>query len=503
VPIAVSGRVIFNIISSPSILAVSSINGNVVAPTSNFNQARGTVYGQIIAGNFANVIQINRPSCGSTTGSNSGTVPPGTQTSNSGSVPPDSQTSNSGSVPPGSQTSNSNGVPPDSQTSNSAYVPPDSQTSNSNGVPPDSQTSNSGYVPPNSQTSNSGGVPPDSQTSNSAYVPPSSQTGNSGDVPMELVPNQDCPFFDFLDTCPGLSFNLNGADLSFANFHVISFGGFVADTGDVEGRLAVKGAVNLGPGYSIGDKVVSIGSYPSERYSAYSFIAGSVSWTSGGLYPDGAASTEERAFVAGNLSTAAYLQSRFDGPCAGEGCLDAAFSGAFGCYSNLQSAFSSATVNVDTQLVYSGIQLTCNSSTSTQYIATVSGDQLNTATNFQLVNCGSNAIWIINIAGSGDFSFHGDSFPVDAASNVVYNVLGSGRTITVLNAVNGAIIAPSNIIHQTGGVIRGKVVVADITHAVQINKPICLEENGDSRDNAAFAFGPSILTVILFIMAIF
>jgi hypothetical protein len=50
-------------------------------------------------------------------------------------------------------------------------------------------------------------------------------------------------------------FNLGGFNLSFFDYHVISFGGFKANTGDIEGRLAARGTVDLGYGFSVADKI--------------------------------------------------------------------------------------------------------------------------------------------------------------------------------------------------------------------------------------------------------
>jgi len=62
-PIVSSGYIVYNIVGARSVNIVSSVNGNIVAPSATFNQVGGTVYGQVVAGNFLNVIQINRPSC--------------------------------------------------------------------------------------------------------------------------------------------------------------------------------------------------------------------------------------------------------------------------------------------------------------------------------------------------------------------------------------------------------------------------------------------------------
>jgi len=87
-----------------------------------------------------------------------------------------------------------------------------------------------------------------------------------------------------------------------------------------------------------------------------------------------------------------------------------------------------------------------------------------------LENCNFHASWVVNIRGEGEVDFRGDSFPA-LPGGLVYNILGSGRVIDVKDtAVSGSILAPLNILHQTGGYILGKVVAADVTFALQINK---------------------------------
>jgi len=82
-------------------------------------------------------------------------------------------------------------------------------------------------------------------------------------------------------------------------------------------------------------------------------------------------------------------------------------------------------------------------------------------------------MWVINVIGTTDLELTGGSFP-STAGGVVYNVLGGERVINVYNtAVTGSILAPFNALNQTGGVIIGKVVVADIIFMLQINKPDC------------------------------
>jgi len=242
---------------------------------------------------------------------------------------------------------------------------------------------------------------------------------------------------------------------------VISFGGFVANTGDIEGRLAAFGAVTLGNGFSIGDKVNS-----ALSSDAYSVIAGSLSWGSGSASP-----SDEKIFVAtNNVNVPSYLQSQIAGPC--DNCLESVFQSVFTCYSNLQSTLANLTDNMSFQIKNSGVTYTCNSTTNQRNSITVTSDVFNLVTYSTLENCNLNGEFIINVEGNDDVIFHGASFPANS-DNVVYNILGSHRTIFVQTAVNGAILAPSNFLNQTGGVIRGKVVVGDVFFSLQINQPNC------------------------------
>jgi choice-of-anchor A domain-containing protein len=259
---------------------------------------------------------------------------------------------------------------------------------------------------------------------------------------------------------------LDGFDLSFTDYQVISFGDFIAETGDIEGRLAARGEVKLGNGFAIGTQINS-----ADQSSPYSIIAGSLSWGSGSLSPDSAAAG--LAFVAGNYSVPAYLASKVNGTCGDNvSCLETLFDDAHSCYVDLQNELSGHVDNVDVSVTFSQLKFSCNSSEN-RYYATITTDQMNAATWYGISSsCNINAQFVININGTGDVDFHGDGFPANP-DNVVYNILGSGRVIDVHTAVNGAILAPNNSLNQTSGVIRGKVIVGDVVFALQINKPVC------------------------------
>jgi len=85
--IQVSGIVIFNVISSARVIVNSSVNGNLVAPSSDVYMSGGTIYGQVIAGNLSNVIQINQlTDCPTSSSSSSGSNSSSGSASSTGSI---------------------------------------------------------------------------------------------------------------------------------------------------------------------------------------------------------------------------------------------------------------------------------------------------------------------------------------------------------------------------------------------------------------------------------
>jgi len=274
------------------------------------------------------------------------------------------------------------------------------------------------------------------------------------------------------EQCSGLTFELGGVSSSFADYHVVSFGSVAAFAGDIEGRLAAHGNVNLGS-FSIGASIDTSSGF--DNYAPYALIASSLTWSSGALYPDGTNSSEiENAFVGSSSQVASYLQSRITGSCNDStDCLATIFDNAYSCYTAAQSSLANQTDNVEQEVGQSLLQLTCSTSDQSTYYVTLTSSTLQSATYFNLSNCNSDAQWIINIAAdSGSVSLSGASFPV-AAENIIYNILGSERTIFVDNALSGSILSPSNYLNQSSGVIDGNVVVAGILDMRQINKPDC------------------------------
>jgi len=291
--------------------------------------------------------------------------------------------------------------------------------------------------------------------------------------------NGVCPEWE--TTCAGLDFALGSEVHSFRDFQVISFGSFVADTGDIEGRLAARYDVTLGAGYSIGYELRTAGNQPDNSLP-YSLVTGrDLCWLSGSLHPDGSgipyAGDNEDAFVGRTVcaDTPSYLRAEVTGVCgsAGEGCLESYFTASKSCYVGYQSTLASLSDNVAQTVLWSALQLTCSDNTADQYVVSLTPETMASYTYITVDNCNFQASWVINVRGSGDVYFRGDSFPA-IPGGIVYNVLGNGRTIDVTGtAVTGHILSPNNVLHQTGGVIVGKVVVGDITFALQINKYSC------------------------------
>jgi choice-of-anchor A domain-containing protein len=284
----------------------------------------------------------------------------------------------------------------------------------------------------------------------------------------------------FETQCAGLAFPLAGTNgVQFTDFDVISFGGFVANTGDVESRLAVRNSASVGYGYSIG---YQIGSQSTDRYVPYSVVVGNnFNFGSGAVYPEGNnypyQVTEEDLFVGGTFTGEQDLADRVLGSCSGSSSCIATvqsyFDQAQACYSGYQNTLAAHSDNVAVLIQWSGLYLTCNSAVDATYYVTLTPDQMTQYTWISLSGCNVNARWVINVAGTADVTFTSGSFPATEGA-VIYNVLGSGRKINVQwTQLDGSILAPQNILNQTGGVIRGKVVVADVIASLQMNKNQC------------------------------
>jgi len=278
-----------------------------------------------------------------------------------------------------------------------------------------------------------------------------------------------CPSFE--SACEGLDFPLDQAVFSFRDFNVITFSDFIADTGDIEGRLAAQNDVHLGNGFSIGAAL----SYPQDNLLPYSVVVGGdLVWGSGAIYPTQYSDMpEEFAFVGGTFTQTngndLYAQVS-GGPCGTPGCLDLYFNEAQTCYEGFQSVLASSDDNVNVQIIWDALIITCNDDTESIYYVSITPDQMSQYTYTSLSSCNYQADWVINVRGTGDVTLTGGSFP-SVPGAAVYNIIGSGRTITVTDTdLNGHVLAPQNTLYQPGGVIQGKVVAGNISMSLQINK---------------------------------
>jgi len=67
----------------------------------------------------------------------------------------------------------------------------------------------------------------------------------------------------------------------------------------------------------------------------------------------------------------------------------------------------------------------------------------------------------------------GGSFPASAPS-VVWNFIGSGRTLNIQNTqVDGSVLAPNGNVNQPSGVVLGKVIANNVVASLQVNKAQC------------------------------
>jgi choice-of-anchor A domain-containing protein len=285
--------------------------------------------------------------------------------------------------------------------------------------------------------------------------------------------------YGFETQCSGLDFPLSGGDYSFTDFDVIVFGSFIGNDGDVERRVAVKNDFSVGYGYSIGYQIDS-----QETFVPFALVVGGdATWNSGALYPNGLntpyVAPEEYIFVGGSFSGSASLANLVTGSCSSAHCLDSYFNAAQSCYGGYQTALVSNADNVQHLAQWSTLTVTCTDSAATKYYLTLTASDLSSTTSSVLQNCNHDAQWVINVVGNDDVTFSGGSFGDvngPGASQVVWNILGSGRTINVgAYQFDGSLLAPYNVLHQTGGVIIGKVVVSSVTSMIQMNKYVCYD----------------------------
>jgi fibro-slime domain-containing protein/choice-of-anchor A domain-containing protein len=283
-----------------------------------------------------------------------------------------------------------------------------------------------------------------------------------------------CPWFE--ETGAGLDFPLNNEVVSFRDYHVISFNNFNSFGADVEGRVAVQNNLNVS-GYNFGLQLQTTVYENSLDYCVV--VGGNAGFTDGSVHPDGSGNpypgTQEGIFVGGQFSAPAYLQALRPvpaGKCQNAGCLASTFDNAHSCYRQFSNDLASAPANTVYDIKYGGIHITCNSITDLRYTVNINPADFAHSTYYWTENCNLQAEWVLNIIGTGDVTITGDNFPANPGA-VVYNFIGSGRTLNILNSIWGSILAPDNSVHATSGVIIGKVVAGDIPRIAQVNLIHC------------------------------
>jgi choice-of-anchor A domain-containing protein len=293
---------------------------------------------------------------------------------------------------------------------------------------------------------------------------------------------------------------LGGPVVDWTKYNVISFDNFNGDSGAVGGRLAVKNSMTLGTGYSVGYDIDD----PNRaqiQIQTYSLIVGhTASWGSGELYP-ASASKEEYAFVGDSFTGPQAIADRVLGNAGTLGrSTDSDFAAAQAYYVSLSQNFALEADNAVTSVQWSGLFFTCNSAADTRHIATVDGSVFATVSWFAFEGCNSQATWVINIDGTGDVSFAGGNLP-GIGERVLYNVIGSGRTVTISTGVNGNILAPQCTVTQPGGVTLGLVIAGNIPAMFSTVNPNCADFEPftvSSRLSGAASAGDDSVSLVTF-----
>jgi len=284
-------------------------------------------------------------------------------------------------------------------------------------------------------------------------------------------PNFHCPDdFAYTDALVALSFHSCGLPLHLnvapSTFDVISFNGFNANTGDVEGRLLCNN-FNVGAGFTVGWGAAGSFIYSLVVNSNASFISGDVVPSTSDIY------------VGQYFTGAQYLTSR-QVPCNGSRVSSGfgpVLSLAESKYTLLTSDLEGQAISATYSLQYNTFHLTAFTKKAQQltYFVSIQAADFNNINAYSFdVPAGTwvqGAILCITVYGTS-ITFNGGQFPSGYIQHVVYN-FPEATSITVNTGVWGDILAPKATLTQTGGVIIGKVVVNNVALALQINRPDC------------------------------
>lgn len=283
---------------------------------------------------------------------------------------------------------------------------------------------------------------------------------------------------------PTLTFGNTAYSLS--HYNLVNFGNMYAPSGDVEGRAAIRGNVDLNA-YSIGYQLRTAGvAANSPSYPYTMVVGGDAKWYGGSVHPDGTGipylGNKEYIFVGGDFSQASnYLQADRTGSCPSAGCMNNQFDAAQAYYKQLSSEFallpSSASFNIQP---WGTISITCPLMSTAQYVINMTPDQFSSINFWETNGCNPNSGLIVNIQGAGNsVRFWGNTQSFFANQKVLYNVVPQATgtpSVRVEVGVNGNLLAPDSVYNQPGmGVFIGQVIVADVTQVHQINLIFCAE----------------------------
>jgi choice-of-anchor A domain-containing protein len=181
------------------------------------------------------------------------------------------------------------------------------------------------------------------------------------------------------------------------------------------------------------------------------------------------------AYVGGTFTAPQYLLDRRSDvfPTA---VGNARFDAAQAYFTTTQNTLAALGVNADYEIKYgNGLFLTCSASSDAYHVKIPASD-FNKVDWITLIGCKFSARWIVDVTGNEDVTIKGQPFPA-IVERVVYNILGTGRTINGQTGVAGHILSPQNAYNQPQGVTYGKVIVGNVIEARQNNKPNCKKFN--------------------------
>jgi len=265
----------------------------------------------------------------------------------------------------------------------------------------------------------------------------------------------------------------------FDDFNVISFGHYYSPSGDTQGRMFVCGDFVAGGGYNIGLELRTDNTYgnASDNVLPMSLVVGgSATWPSGSLHPTGNQGTpqgvEENMYVGYTFNGPSYLADRIISNAGVQPMAPYCQTGRQ-YYTDLQNLFANLGTNARAVLMYgNGLFITCDKSDDVLYHLKVDDVTISKVFWYSFTNCNFYSRWILDITGTGDVQIQGSSIP-GIVERLVYNVLGSGRNVNVLNSLYGNLLAPNNNLYLPNGVTVGNVVVGNVSYAIQHNKPLC------------------------------